>query len=114
MSDNVKNRDEICIKDIFNGPARNIISIDLKRYAYLLDDADLTDAEKEAFLEALWSIVVAFVELGFGVHPLQEVYEPGEGPSFDELKDAFDRAEQADSNEDNMKGGGPANGLEVT
>ena len=33
----------------------------------------MTDAQKEEFLQALWSIIVNFVELGFGVHPLQEV-----------------------------------------
>ena len=33
----------------------------------------MTDAEKEEFLQALWQIIVGFVDLGFGVHPLQEV-----------------------------------------
>jgi len=30
-------------------------------------------AQKAEFLEAMWSIIVSFVELGFGVLPLQEV-----------------------------------------
>jgi hypothetical protein len=33
----------------------------------------MTQAEKEEFLQALWTIIVGFVEMGFGVHPLQEV-----------------------------------------
>lgn len=114
MSKTTHEKDVINIKDIFNNPARRIVTVDLERYKYLLDDPAMSDAQKEEFLQALWSIVVAFVELGFGVHPLQEVYEPGDGPSFDELKEAFDKAEQAESSEENKKGGSLADGLEVT
>ncbi|WMS43117.1 hypothetical protein RDV64_01550 [Acuticoccus sp. MNP-M23] len=46
---------------------------DVARYAALLEGSDLTEAQKGQFLEALWSIIVAFVDLGFGVHPLQQV-----------------------------------------
>jgi len=33
----------------------------------------MTEAQKEEFLQSLWSIIVSFVDLGFGVHPLQAV-----------------------------------------
>ncbi len=51
------------------------LTIDYAHYQKDLDDADLSDAEKQQFLEALWSIIVAFVDLGFGVHPVQHAIE---------------------------------------
>ncbi len=48
------------------------LTIDCERYDQYLDDSDLTDAEKRQFLETLWSIIVSFVDLGFGVHPVQQ------------------------------------------
>lgn len=50
-----------------------VVEIDVMRYQHLLDDPDLTDEQKRVFLEALWSIMIDFVDLGFGVHPMQEV-----------------------------------------
>ncbi len=49
----------------------------------------LTEAQKEEFLQAFCSIIVSFVEMGFGVHPLQAVC--GEEPQTDakDAKDAF-------------------------
>jgi hypothetical protein len=49
------------------------LTIDWELYGKYLDESDLSDAEKCEFLETLWSIVVNFVDLGFGVHPLQQV-----------------------------------------
>ena len=51
------------------------LTIDWELYGKYLDESDLSDAEKREFLETLWSIVVSFVDLGFGVHPLQQVTE---------------------------------------
>lgn len=53
------------------GTGRRALEIDWKRYEAYLAEADLSEAEKRQFLEALWSIVVAFVDLGFEVHPVQ-------------------------------------------
>jgi len=49
------------------------LTIDWELYGKYLDESDLSDAEKRKFLETLWSIVVSFVDLGFGVHPVQQV-----------------------------------------
>lgn len=51
------------------------ITVDWDRYGQYLEESDLSDAEKRAFLETLWSIVVSFVDLGFGVHPVQQACE---------------------------------------
>lgn len=49
------------------------LTIDWEFYGKHLDASDLSDADKQAFIETLWSIVVSFVDLGFGVHPVQHV-----------------------------------------
>lgn len=46
---------------------------DCKRYDKYLDESDLSDAEKREVLYNLWSMVVSFVYLGIGAHPLQQV-----------------------------------------
>jgi hypothetical protein len=48
------------------------LTIDYALYERYLDSSDLSEAEKREFLETLWSIIVSFVDLGFGVHPLQQ------------------------------------------
>ncbi len=52
---------------------KNAIHIDYERYEKFLENADLTEQEKREFIDALWSIIMEFVSLGFGVHPLQQV-----------------------------------------
>ena len=51
---------------------RPAIALDVAKYEHLLEDTELSEAQKQEFLEALWEIVVAFVDLGFGVHPVQQ------------------------------------------
>jgi len=58
--------------EAFSASARPTLSIDVAKYQEYLDGSDLTPEQKEEFLRAMWSIVVTFVELGYGVHPLQE------------------------------------------
>ena len=58
--------------ETFSIAARPTLSIDAARYQAYLDGEDLTPEQKDEFLQDLWSVIVAFVELGYGVHPLQE------------------------------------------
>ena len=53
-------------------PARRALTIDVDFYQSQLDDNNLSDAEKEAFLQALWNIVCAFVDLGYELNPVQK------------------------------------------
>jgi len=48
-----------------------IITVDYEAYAHLLDDPDLSEDQKRELLQALWNIITSFVDLGFGVHPVQ-------------------------------------------
>ncbi len=59
--------------------SRPSLTIDYDLYQHYLDNSDLTDAQKREFLDALWSIIVSFVDLGFGVHPLQQISDANEG-----------------------------------
>ncbi|MGJ8670994.1 MAG: hypothetical protein ACSHXK_16040 [Oceanococcus sp.] len=64
------------------------LTIDWELYGKYLEDSDLTDDQKREFIETLWSIVVAFVDLGFGVHPVQQACEQNQKsgiPSPDDL-----------------------------
>lgn len=51
------------------------LTLNTAKYQHLLDTCDLTDAEKQAFLAALWQVIVAFVDLGFSVEPCEELAE---------------------------------------
>jgi len=48
------------------------LTVDWELYGEYLDESDLSDAEKREFLETIWSIVVSAIDLGFGVHPVQQ------------------------------------------
>ena len=50
--------------------AKPIVTLDYALYQHYLDDADMSEDQKREFLETLWTIIVGFVDLGFGVHPL--------------------------------------------
>ncbi len=56
---------------------RPIITLDVSLYESYLADSDLTGEQKREFLETLWSIIVGFVDLGFGIHPVQQALESG-------------------------------------
>lgn len=60
-----------------NANQRNSLTIDYALYERYLENSDLSEIEKREFLETLWNVIVGFVDLGFGVHPLQET--PSEG-----------------------------------
>lgn len=54
---------------------RPALFIDWDLYGQYLEDSDMSDDQKREFLETLWSIMVSFVDLGFGLHPTQQACE---------------------------------------
>ena len=52
--------------------ARPVITVDYEKYAHFLEDSDLTEEQKQEFLQTLWNIIVEFVSMGVGVHPVQQ------------------------------------------
>ena len=57
----------------FAHAAQRVVTVDIDKYQEYLDGSGMSAEEKEEFLKAVWSVVMVFVDLGFGVHPLQEV-----------------------------------------
>lgn len=58
--------------DAGRAKGRPVVTFDVSRYEHFLEDQGLSAEQKRAMLEALWSIIVSFVDLGFGVHPVQQ------------------------------------------
>ncbi|RLK00689.1 hypothetical protein [Ruegeria conchae] len=80
------------LKFEFDTSTKPTLSVDVERYQHFLDESDLTEVQKAEFLQSLWNIMMSFVELGFGVHPLQEVCGKDAGTSTlstDEYSDAL-------------------------
>ena len=74
-------------KDEGSGPEAQFtaLSFDYEEYAPYLEDSDLTEEQKREFLETLWNIMVSFVDLGFGIHPIQQA--SGQDWSIEDLKE---------------------------
>jgi hypothetical protein len=49
------------------GPSCGVPSFDATKYMAHVEEFDMTDEQKVEFLRTLWSIMAAFVNLGFGV-----------------------------------------------
>lgn len=58
-------------------PAARHLKVDVAKYEAYLADTDLSADQKRELIETLWAIMVSFVELGFGVHPLQQIDKTG-------------------------------------
>ena len=48
------------------------LNIDWDAYLPFFEDQDIPEAQKRELIEALWAIMVSFVDLGFGIHPVQQ------------------------------------------
>ena len=51
------------------------LRFDLDEYRKYIEGENLADAQAEELLGALWLIVTSFVDLGFGLHPVQHVLD---------------------------------------
>ena len=54
---------------------RPTLTVDWETCGKMLEESDITEDQKREFIETLWSIVENFVDLGFGIHPLQQASE---------------------------------------
>jgi len=59
-------------QDIKIAVPRPALSIDWDLYLEYLKDSDLSEQQKREFIETLLAIVISAVDLGFGVHPVQQ------------------------------------------
>ncbi|WP_373086902.1 hypothetical protein [Sneathiella sp.] len=93
MKDDINTGTEKSLSEYFAFSTQRILTVDVEKYEQYLQGSNLDDDQKEEFLNAIWAFVSAFVELGFGVHPLQEVcgqddQRPKQGPkvAFDQVR----------------------------
>ncbi|MEM6385291.1 MAG: hypothetical protein AAF718_03545 [Pseudomonadota bacterium] len=54
------------------GALGRIVDMDIERYLPLLDDPELTEAQKRQVIESMAAIMITFVELSFGTHPASQ------------------------------------------
>ena len=51
------------------------LSFDPDAFMQFVEDEDLSDEDAHALLRAVWEIIVAFVDLGLGIHPVQQAMD---------------------------------------
>lgn len=90
MKDNFDVAGRKGLSERFGSLAKPTLTVDVDKYQAMLDDSELTEEQKRRVLEDLWSIIVSFVELGFQVHPVQEVCGKGSLADVEAAKPAFD------------------------
>lgn len=64
--------------------------VDVDYYKEVLDEPGLSEEQKEQIITALWQIIVAFVDLGFGVHPVQQACGKDENTHSDSAQESRD------------------------
>ena len=61
--------------DAGHASRRPALEFDPADYLRFLEDCEWTDDQKREFIEALWQIIVGFVDLGFDLLPVQQVMD---------------------------------------
>ncbi len=56
-------------REMNNNVQRPKLEIDWDAYGEMMEDSDMSEEDKRVLIETLWNIVVAFVDLGFDLHP---------------------------------------------
>jgi len=86
------------------------LEFDVDEFWHFVESFDLTDAEKRDYLETIWSIIVSFVDLGFGIHPIQQAcgkLTDNFAESAQEAPDSLYLPHIKDSDKSPEKGGAP-------
>lgn len=65
---------------------RSIIDLEIgiERYQTLLEEPGLSAQQREEFLAALWSVITAFIDLGYRVHPVHRATDFRFGEDLDQ------------------------------
>ena len=64
MKDHFNNSERGDVFGNVNAAPKPTLTVDVDRYQTSLDGSDMTDAQKEEFLQALWSIIVVLRRVG--------------------------------------------------
>ncbi len=52
-------------------PPRRALTLDVEKYQRMLDAPDVNLAQREEVIKALWSIIIAFSDLGYNLKPIE-------------------------------------------
>lgn len=66
------NTQEIFLPSAHSQTRPLVLTFDPDAFRDHLEDFEMSGADETAFLKALWSILVGFVDLGFEIHPVQQ------------------------------------------
>lgn len=91
------------LKTKFDATAKRMIKVDVERYQTYLDGTNLTAGQKEQFLQDMWLVMMSFVELGFEVHPVQEVCGKNAESTTQCANGAFDGLQSNKSKDDSKE-----------
>ncbi len=53
------------------GNGKSLTAAEEAEFMAFLDDPSLSEDQKRQIVQALWPIILTFVEIGFGTHPVQ-------------------------------------------
>jgi len=65
-------KDKKIIPPIETKPHQRAVHFDVEKYRPFLEDENISEEDKAELLQAVWNIVLSFVKLGYGVHPVQQ------------------------------------------
>jgi hypothetical protein len=68
-----------------------IVTVDYKEFESYLEEQDLTEDQKRELLQTLWNIVVAFIDFGFEIHPIQLALNDGGKLDEIDFEQGFER-----------------------
>jgi len=69
--------------DIYPPIPRPSLSIDWELYASMLQESDMPLEQQRELIQTLWAIVVAFVDMGFDLDPVQQICGESDDPLSD-------------------------------
>ena len=85
MKEGKKSADERSIQPSNDGSSSSVeasslptLKLDPEEFKALIEEYDLNEDQQQEYLEILWQIVVTFVDLGFGIEPVQQAMEAGQ------------------------------------
>lgn len=71
----MNDKDLPILKEAIQPESMGPLPFDPEKYLNYIDDPHLTDVQKTEFLQTLWTIMSAFVDLGFGVDSVMPILE---------------------------------------
>lgn len=59
------------LHNIKSGADKPTLGVDVDYYQSIIDDPDVSESRKRELIEIVGAIIMNFIDIGFGVHPIQ-------------------------------------------